>query len=180
MKKQIGIALMVFALLMIPLVSMGDQVYVGAGVAPVAGQPDFQVDGINQGTAAYETEKLGKAGWRFSYTVTNFKHIDTDTTKLRSHILAAETMFVSKLRSGLGLIGAIGPAIFRTTSEVEDIDDETSFDVGLSATGSLRFAFGDSMFFSVALHYKNCAVSSDDGVVDGGYSGIFVNWGLFF
>jgi hypothetical protein len=157
-----------------------DQFYGGMALNPVSGQPDYEADGILNGTVGYETEKFGLAGWRFSYSMTNFKHADNSSSKIKSHILAAEVLFVAKVRSGLSLIGAAGPALFLTTTEAKNVNDSTALDIGLSTTGSLRFALSDAMFLEVALHYKNCAVSDDDFVVDGGYQGVFLNFGVFF
>lgn len=157
-----------------------DQFFGGAALNPVSGQPDYEADGILNGTIGYETEKFGLAGWRFSYTMTNFKHTDVSSSKIKSHILAAEVLYVAKIRDGLSLIGAIGPALFQTTVEAENVDKSTALDIGLSTAGSLRFALSDSLFLEVALQYKNCAVSDDDSVVDGGYQGVFLNFGVFF
>ncbi|MCP4751071.1 MAG: hypothetical protein GY866_09270, partial [Proteobacteria bacterium] len=51
---------------------------------------------------------------------------------------------------------------------------------GLVATGSLRYALDDKMFIGAALHYKNCAVATGSDTADGGYKGLFVNFGMFF
>lgn len=175
------IVIRLFAVLLIgcsPVIALADQFYGGLALVPTSGQPDYVADGILNVTAAYETEKYNLAGWRFSYTMTNFKHEDQDSWEIDSHILAAESLFVAKMKEGLTLIGAMGPGLFQTTAKVNN-STETAMDIGFSATGSIRFALSSSMFLSGAYHYKNCAVS-DDGVVDGGYQGFFFNIGAFF
>ena len=177
-----NLVILIFALIFCFLSNtvVADQFFGGLLLNPVSGQPNFEADGILNGGIGYETERFGLTNWRFSYTMTNFRLNDDSSVKIKSNILAAETLFVAKIRSGLSLIGAIGPALFQTA--VESGDSFTSIDIGLSATGSLRFALSNSLFLSAAFHYKNCAVSGSgsDQVVDGGYQGLMLEVGTFF
>ncbi len=177
MKKNMIIILLA-VMLSIPGSLMADQFYGGIGLNPVSGEPDYIADGIMNINLAYETKKYGLAGWRFSYTMTNFKHSDEDSYKIKSHIIAAESMFVKKMKSGLSLIGAFGPALYSTKHEAGD--SNSGMGIGLSATGSIRVAVTKSLFLALAYHYKNCAVPIDDYTLDGGYQGFFINIGLFF
>lgn len=179
MRKITGRLIIAITVFMTPLTLAADQFYGGLGLAPSSGQPKFEADGIMNINLGYETEDFGLAGWRFSYTMTNFKHSDNSDVTIKSHIIGAESLFVNKIKSGLTLIGAFGPGLFQSTYD-DGNDSETAMDIGLSATGSLRFALSSEMFLSLALHYKNCAVSNDDLSVDGGYQGFFINFGAFF
>lgn len=179
MKKRMVFITTILLFALTPFASMADQFYGGLGLAPVPGEPDFEADGIMNITLGYETEKYNLAGWRFSYTMTNFKHDTSNSAEIDSHIFAAETLFVTKIKDGLTLIGAIGPALFQTSYDAPGVS-KSAVDIGLSATGSIRFALNAEMFLSMAYHYKNCAVSSSLGSVDGGYQGFYANFGFFF
>ena len=179
MKKKLFFVLFSALLVFTPVALWADQFYGGLGLLPASGQPDYEADGIMNLTVGYETENYGLSGWRFSYSMTNFKHDSSSSSTLDSHIFAAETLFVAKIKDGLTLIGAVGPAFFRTSAAGRGYS-ESGMDIGLSATGSIRFALDAKMFLSTAYHYKNCAVSSSGGSVDGGLQGFFLNFGAFF
>lgn len=179
MKNKLIVFLFSLMIGLTPVTSIADQFYGGLGLMPASGQPNFVSDGIMNINLAYETEKYGLAGWRFSYFMTNFKHQDDSSAKIKSNIFTAERMFVAKIQQGLTLIGTMGAGLFSTSAEVGG-STASSMDFGLSAAGSLRFALSSKVFLEGAYHFKNCAVSDDDGVVDGGFQGFFINVGMFF
>jgi len=176
--KKILVGLFLSFAFFAPNALVADQFFGGVGLNPASGQPNYVADGFMNINLAYESARKSLAGWRFSYTMTNFKHRNSDTLKIKSQILAAEQLFVAKIKPGLSLIGAFGPGLFITS--VESGSSRSGTGIGLSATGSIRFALTRSVFLGAAYHYKNCAVKIDNGTVDGGYQGLYLNVGAFF
>lgn len=174
MKNNIVAVLIGLFLLIMPGSLWAEQFYAGLGLNPNSGQPDFVADGITNFNLAFETKNL----WRFSLTNTSFKHKDDSKTKIKAMIFSAEQMWVYKINKGMTLIGAFGPGLFNGSGEGNADGSGTA--VGLVATGSIRYAITSKVFASGALHYKNAAITNDKFVVDGGYTGLFVNVGYFF
>ncbi len=176
MKKKL-LTLFVGLLLVAPFSLSANQAYIGLGLVPTSGQPDYIADGYFNINMAFETSTL----WRFSFTNTSFMDKDEDSNKLKSMIFGAERMWVYKINTGKTLIGTFGPGLYSTTAE--GAYDGSGMALGLIATGSFRFAITDKLFIGAAAHYKNAAVVlNDEMVVHGGYNlfSLFVNIGYFF
>ncbi len=151
---------------------IGDQFYGGLGVSVTPGESRTEVSRFPI-SVAYETTGL----WRFSYTDTEFKY-DDSSSYLNSTILAAEKMWVNKVKKGFTLIGAFGPGFFSTKNSGNSSGTGTAF--GMLATGSLRFALDENSFIQTSFQFKNAAVTLNGSSANAGYQGLFLSYGLFF
>lgn len=152
------------------LSAYADQFYGGFGLNSTPGQPNMEENRIPI-SLAYETKTL----WRFSLTDTVYQYTSSSKA-LKSQILCAERIWVYKIRPGFSLIGAFGPGYYMT--KLDGAGSGSS--IGIAATGSVRYAMSEQVFFDAAMHFKNSAVPINDISVNGGYQGLFLNIGYFF
>jgi len=172
MIKKLIVAVIFSSLCVLPINLMADQFSFGLGLSTQSGQPNFESDRFPI-LVAFETITL----WRFSFTDTVFKHNDESSTRIKAQIIGAERMWVHEIDEGFTLIGAFGPAYYSVNTENPSGSGTA---IGVMATGTLRFAFSDKLFFDGALHYRNVAVKIDNGSVNGGYQGFVIGGGYFF
>jgi len=162
--------LLLFISMLFSLSANADQFYGGFGLNSTPGQPNMEENRLPI-SLAYETKTL----WRFSFTDTSYKYTGAGGD-IKSQILCAERIWVYKIRPGFSLIGAFGPGYYMTKQD--GLGSGSS--IGIAATGSVRYALSEQVFFDAAMHYKNAAVSINSYSVNGGYQGIFLNAGYFF
>jgi hypothetical protein len=176
--KKIYIVLMIVAMVAYSGSVLADQAYGGFGLNPIPAQQDYVADGVINFNLAYEPSYESLEGWRFSYVMTSFKQSDVDSNTTKSQIFSAEQLYILNINPDLSLIGAFGPGLFVTYVNTDKSRNGTS--IGLSVEGSIRYVVSSFLFLEGAYHYKNCAVIIDEGTMDAGYQGFFMNVGFIF
>lgn len=171
MKNKIVALFSVLIFLILPSVTLADQIFAGLGFPILPGEPDYESERFLLNISFEKGDE-----WRFSFSDGDFNHKDDSSVEVRTQIFSGEKLWFHTLKENLALVGALGAGLYSV-----DIEPGSSgFGLGLIATGSARFAITEKIFIDTAIHYRNVAVKINSNSVNGGYQGIVVSGGYKF